>query len=211
MPSRLLAFAVLVAALLPTRTQAVNAPLPPGWTEASRTDEVIIFYKENEQAHGRDVLAYTEVDAPPEAVYKVVTDFESYPKYMPYTKELKILRRLSTTEMITYQLLALPWVSDRDFYLQVKLSPGSAATGGVFKSQWFAVPDYRAEREGVVRMRVNEGSWTFEPLDGGKRTRIVYSLLTNLGGSIPNWLVNRSNINVIPNLFKAVRGRLGVK
>ena len=46
-------------------------------------------------------------------------------------------------------------------------------------------------------MRLNEGSWTFEPIDEGRRTRIVYSLLTDPAGAIPKWIMNMSSVSVI--------------
>jgi hypothetical protein len=61
----------------------------------------------------------------------------------------------------------------------------------------------------VIRMPVAEGFWLFEPIDGGKRSRVTYTSVTCLGGSIPDWLANRSNLNIIPKIFKAVMARLG--
>ena len=46
-------------------------------------------------------------------------------------------------------------------------------------------PEAEPEVEGVVRVKLNEGSWLAEPLNGGKRTRLTYTLLTNPGGLIP--------------------------
>lgn len=202
---------VLSAFLVPTLALALDVPTPPGWTEAKRSDNLVIFYKDNDRLQAREILAYTEIEAKPEAVYRVVTDFESWPQFMPSAKAVKIVKRMSAVEFIMYEVISPPLVSDRDFYMHVKLTPGTPANGGVFKSQWTSLADFAPPTDGIVRMPVNEGSWTYEPIDDGKRTRVVYSQLAHPGGSLPNWLVNRSTVSLIPDVFKAVRKRLGLR
>jgi hypothetical protein len=46
-----------------------------------------------------------------------------------------------------------------------------------------------------------------EPISGGSRTRLTYTLLTNPGGMIPDFVANMSNTVAIPKLFKAVMKR----
>ena len=85
------------------------------------------------------------------------------------------------------------------------------SNGGVFKIGWEAVPEAQPEVEGVVRVKLNEGSWLATPLNGGKRTRLTYTLLTNPGGLIPAFVVNLSNTIAIPELFEAVKKRSAEK
>jgi hypothetical protein len=58
----------------------------------------------------------------------------------------------------------------------------------------------------VVRLVVNRGSWELGPADpAGARTRAVYCLFTDPGGSLPAWLANQANRTGIPDVFAAVR------
>src|SRR5207248_1626668 len=67
---------------------------------------------------------------------------------------------------------------------------------------------YTREKAGVdVRLKVNTGSWTFEPLGSGKRSLAIYQLLTDPGGSIPKFMANRANTTALPELFARVRKR----
>jgi uncharacterized membrane protein len=184
---------------------ALDAKKPEGWTEATKNDEMIIYYKDNEKAGAREILAYCEVDAPPSAVFKVVTDFDNYPKFMPYVKEAKLVKQISDSELITYAMLSPPLVDDRDYAISVKKTVGADSNGGIYKSEWKSVPDAVPAREDIVRVKLNTGSWTMEPIDGGKRTRVTYALLTHPGGSIPQFIANKSNTVAIPDLFKAVK------
>lgn len=179
------------------------------WTEAYRSRELVIFTKDIKE--GRKIVAISEMEAPPELVFNVVGDFEHYRDFMPYVKESRVLSRRDDDEVITYARIAPPFVSERDYPLKVRMTRGMPSNGGIFKIGWKAVPDAQPEVKGVVRVKLNEGSWLVEPLEGGMRTRLTYTLLTNPGGLIPDFVVNMSNTVAIPELFESVRKRSAEK
>ena len=177
----------------------------PGWTEAYRSGELVIFTEDVEK--GRRIVAVAEVEAPPEVVFNVVNDFDHYPDFMPYVIESRVLSRNGDSEVVTYNRIAPPFVAERDYPLKFRMTRGSLANGGVFRIEWTASPEAEPEVEGVVRIRLNDGSWVAEPISGGSRTRLTYTLLTNPGGMIPDFVANMSNTVAIPKLFKAVMKR----
>jgi hypothetical protein len=202
---RIAAFAAS-ALFTATPAQAFDVKSPgPGWTEAYHTSELTIFIKDVDE--GRRIVATAEVEARPEIVFDVLEDFEHYPDFMPYVKESRVLSRHGNSEVITYARVAPPFVSERDYLLRVRMMRGTASHDGVFKIEWEAVPEMRPEVDGIVRIKLNEGSWLGAPLDGGTRTRLTYTLLTNPGGMIPDFVANMSNTVAIPELFKAVAKR----
>lgn len=176
-----------------------------GWTEAYRSGELVIFTKDVEK--GRRIVAIAEVDARPEVVFNVVNDFDHYPEFMPYVVESRVLSRNGDSEILAYNRIAPPFVAERDYPLKFRMTRGTRANGGVFRSEWTASPEAEPEVEGVVRIRLNDGSWVAEPISGGSRTRLTYTLLTNPGGLIPDFVANMSNTIAIPKLFKAVMKR----
>jgi ribosome-associated toxin RatA of RatAB toxin-antitoxin module len=191
---------------------ALEAASPgPGWVEAKKSDDLVVFARENGAVGTRDIVAVSEFAASPTAVYRVVTDYAHYADFMPYVKEARVLERKSETRVSVYAHISPPLVDDRDWAIDVQLTPGSASNGSVFKTEWTATPDAVPVRDGIVRVRMNKGSWTLEPLDGGKRTRVTYRVSTHPGGSIPSWVANKSNTVAIPDLFKAVRKRAGAR
>jgi hypothetical protein len=187
------------------RADGVSTPL--GWKEASRSRDLAIFYQQNDTAHARAYQAVGDVDAPPGVVYGVVTDVQAQPTFMPFIKESTILRRLSATETLVYQVISPPLISSRDTIFRITTTPGSSPTS-VWRSAWTAIPDFQPERRGFVRLRIAEGTWVFEPLDGGRRSRVTYTSLTNIGGSVPGWMANMSTTTVIGDLYGAVRKRV---
>ena len=176
-----------------------------GWTEAYRSAELVVFTKDVEK--GRRIVAIAEVDARPEVVFNVVNDFDHYPEFMPYVIESRVLSRNGDSEVVAYNRIAPPFVAERDYPLKFRMTRGSLANGGVFRSEWTASPEAEPEVEGVVRIRLNDGSCVAEPISGGSRTRLTYTLLTNPGGLIPDFVANMSNTVAIPKLFKAVMKR----
>ncbi|SEL04262.1 SRPBCC family protein [Nitrosovibrio tenuis] len=201
----LIIFAV-AAVFAASSAQALDVKSPGvDWTEAYRTDELVIFTKD--VGKDRKIIATAEVEASPNVVFKVVSDFEHYRDFMPYVEESRVLTRKGDNEAVTYARIAPPFVSKRDYPLKVRMTRGSPSNGGVFKVEWTAHPEAEPEVEGVVRVKLNEGSWLAAPLNGGKRTRLTYTLLTNPGGLIPDFVVNLSNTVAIPELFDAVKKR----
>jgi hypothetical protein len=176
-----------------------------GWTEAYRTGELAIFTKDVER--GRRIVAIAEVEAPPEVVFNVVNDFDHYPDFMPYVIESRVLGRSTDSEIVVYNRIAPPFVTERDYPLKFRMTPGTPANSGVFRTEWTAYADAEPEIKGVVRIRLNEGSWVAEPISGGGRTRLTYTLLTDPGGLIPDFVANMSNTVAIPRLFQAVMKR----
>lgn len=188
---------------------SVNSP-GADWTEAYHKNGLVIFTKDITE--GRRVIAVSEVEVPPEAVFNVLVDFEHYREFMPYVKESEVLSRTGDNEVVTYARIAPPFISERDYPLKVRLTRKAAAgddarKDGTFKVEWTALPEAKPEVEGVVRIKLNEGSWLAEPLDGGRHTRLTYTLLTDPGGLIPDFVFNLSNTVAIPELFDAVRKR----
>lgn len=206
---RIAAFALVVVCVTPF-AWALDVRNPGAdWTEANRTAELVIFTKD--VAEGRRIMAVAEVDAPPEVVFNVVSDFDNYRDFMPYVEESRVLSRTNDSELLSYQRIAPPFVSERDYPLKFTLTRGTPANGGVFKTEWSVNPQTLPKVKGVVRITLNDGSWLMEPLDGGKRTRLTYTLLTHPGGLIPNFVANLSNTTAIPKLFEAVKKRAAEK
>src|SRR3954447_6162214 len=203
----IMAGAVLAAVMFATPcVQALDVKSPgKNWTEAYRNNNLVIFTKDVGQDH--DVLAISELETTPAVVFSVLSDFKHYPEFMPYVQESRVLNRTNDLDVVTYARIAPPFVSERDYPLHVTMTRGSRSNGGVFKLEWTAAPEAQPEIEGVVRVKLNQGAWIAEPVDGGKRTRLTYALLTNPGGLIPSFVIDLSYTVSIPELFDAVRKR----
>ena len=81
----------------------------------------------------------------------------------------------------------------------------TALQGGGYRSE-FTVESQGCPppQGGIVRMVVNTGSWTVEPLTAGS-ARVTYEAITDPVGSTPAWLVNRVNPRAIVSTFASLR------
>lgn len=192
--------------LLVHSAPARAAEVMDGWTVETRDKELTTYSRPHK---GSPLLEYKGVgvfDAVSTVVKRVIDDTAEYPKFMPYVVETRTLFN-DGTNRIGYQRLAFPFVGDRDYTVRVKCeSKECPITGGtIFTNRWEAANDLGpAERKGIARVKVTEGSWLLEPMADGK-TRATYSIFSDSGGGIPAMLLNKANKTAIPKLFEAVR------
>jgi hypothetical protein len=165
-----------------------------------------VYTREKPGADVREVKATGQVDAPPAKVFEVVTDYEHQVGNMPYVQDQAVFSR-TDGEVVFWAVADFPLVSRRDWIVKSRLE--KALPGGVYRAAWepTQVANVPPPEDGVVRLKVNSGSWTLAPLDGGKRTLATYQLLTDPGGSIPKFIANKANTTALPELFARVRKR----
>jgi hypothetical protein len=151
----------------------------------------------------REVRASGTIDAPPSAVFALVTDFERQ-KGFAYIEDVRVLER-GEDEVVFWSMGNFPIISRRDWVLRARMVRDAA---GSFRVRW-EVTDFVGAPPpalGVVRLRVNTGEWLLEPLDGARRTRAQYFMSTDPGGHVPAWLANLVVASTLPKVFRAIRG-----
>lgn len=202
-------FRACAAALLVSFAIAAHAAeVVEGWTVVTKNADLATYSRARQ---GTKLLEYKGVgviDAAPMVIKRVIDDTAEYPKFMPYVVETKTLFD-DGANRIGYQRLSPPFVGDRDYTVRVKCeSKPCPLTGGtIFSNRWQAANDLGpAEKKGVSRVKVTEGSWVLEPVAEGK-TRATYTIFSDSGGGIPTMLLNKANKTAIPKLFEAVRNQ----
>ncbi len=101
--------------------------------------------------------------------------------------EVKLRRVLleKANERVTYDQIAAPLVSDRDYAFRIRrLTAADGSCRVEFEAANELAPPPQA---GWVRIEKLRGSWTFTPHDGG--ARVVYVIHTDPGGSLPAFVV----------------------
>ncbi len=154
--------------------------------------------------HAIDLAAEGDIDAPPEVVLRVLTDYGSHPKWVHGLSVSRVLDRHDRS-LDVYQRLHLPMLDDRDFAMHVTWGGGNGEREIHFATvndKCPAPPD-----KGVVRVPLHEGSWHLLPIDGGRRTHAVYRFRMELGGSLPMWMARGRAAKDVPALFEAIRAQ----
>ena len=196
----------------PGRHAASQSPPPDeGWKEVSKQPALVIYCREKKDSPIREYKAIGTVAAPAWVVKNVIDDRANYPAFMPYVSESKTLAANPDGSIIAYQRLNTPFVNDRDYVLRIRFESRESRAGTVYINRWQAVEDRnQPERQGIVRVKTNEGSWLLEPADANS-TRATYCLYTNPGGTIPAAVINYANKNAIPKVFAAIEKQAAEK
>jgi len=178
------------------------------WREVSRTANLAVSVRDRGGNPIKELRAVGVIDAPTWVVKNVLDDVDSYPRFMPYTAEAKLLNRdTARRTALVYMKLNPPLVGPRDVTIRIQEQVSKGPDGSMtYNSHWEADnASGPAVQAGVARMSLDEGSWTLEPAADGKSTRAVYSLLTDAGGNLPPFVVNMANKRSVADLFEAVR------
>jgi ribosome-associated toxin RatA of RatAB toxin-antitoxin module len=116
-----------------------------------------------------------EIDAPPSVVMGVITDFPSYPSFLPEMKEARVVRHAGPEWEVAFSLALI-----RDLHYTLRLVQSSALA-----VSWSLV-------DGAFQ--ANDGRWVLEPRSGGARTFATYTLQGRSGASRARRLTTSSGV-----------------
>lgn len=174
-----------------------------GWQQIS-PGPILIRARQRPNSPVRDLWAEGDLDAPVRDIQDVIRDCPNQPRFMPYMKECRALPSTAPDgSELVYSKLAPPFVEPRDYVLKVFVDRSVGADGkGEFLSRWVAQPDALAVNKGIIRIRVNEGSWHAYETNG--KTHLVYRLAADPGGTLPPSIANLSNKSAVIDTFNAI-------
>jgi hypothetical protein len=199
---RILVAALIASELCGIAFGAEPEPTPGEWKLNSDKDGVTIYRRPRGRA--TESKAFGDIAASSDIVHAVLEDVDSYPNFMPYTAECRILKREGDS-IVAYQRISAPMVSDRDYTIRVHTNVKKTERGTIYSSRW--ATDNAAgppEKRGVVRVSLCEGSWLLEPT-GPNSTHATYQIYSDSGGYIPSFIKNSAGPAGIRKLFAAIR------
>lgn len=138
------------------------------------------------------------VNAPLDAVWKVVSDCDNYESVMPRVEAASVVKRKGNLSHCKVRVdLPFP-LSHLDSVTAVTV--GKPQVDGARRMSWRLVKgDYRR----------HEGQWTlssFGPKDSG-RTLVVYTVLVDPKLAVPPGLLRRSQAKEFPGVIKGIRAK----
>lgn len=171
----------------PAHAQDADCPLRPvskagvratvqAWTRVSEAGPVCVYTRSTSESNVHDVMATAAIAAAPGRVFEVISDYASYPQFMPYVAASEVLAKEAGTQWV-FQQLAFPLISDR--YYTIRLSTDiSLAARNIYRISWTLAQGSEPVRKGRGEPTlVNNGSWDLRPPAGGKRDagRVLHS------------------------------------
>lgn len=190
-------------ALVATCALLAAAPAAAGddWAPEGEQAGVILHSRQHPTLGAREVRAVAEVTLPAAEVFATVVDYVSYPQFLPGMTDARLVGLGDARAFAVYLRYEPQYVvvQARDVVLSVRVDRDRP--DGSFRSEWRAEAGLVAEVDGVVRMPLNTGSWTVEPLDAG-RCRLTYVVAVSPGGWIPDWLVRWGAAKALPEVIE---------
>ncbi len=176
-----------------------------GWSVASHSSDVTVYERTRKGSPLREFKAVGVLAVPPEVIKRVIDDVDQYPTFMPYVTEARVISR-DGANLVSYQRISPPLVSDRDYTVRVNCETRRSPAGTSFCNSWQAANQLGpAEKAGVSRVKITEGSWLLEPEADGRKTRATYHIFSDSGGSLPASITNAASRTAIPKLFDSIR------
>lgn len=185
--------------------QGAEPEAAPGEWKLILNSENVALYRRTRPGPGHyESKAIGEIAASSDLVRAVLDDVASYTEFMPYTAESRIIKREGDS-IIGYQRISAPLTKDRDYTLRVRTTSKAVDGGTRYVTRWQTENALGPEpRPGVIRVNLCEGGWILEPI-GPNSTRATYTIYTDSGGAIPEFIKNVGSQIGIRKLFAAIR------
>ncbi len=181
----------------------------PAWSLAAEDEGIKIYSRQKEGESVAQMKAMGIIDATPQEVWRAIRDYPNYPKTMPYTEDSKVIARENGDKTIWfYSVVNAPLVDRRDYVIKLTDESDWKDGAGYLKVVWTGWNEKdkgMPEKDGYVRVKINDGYWLLEPRESGKKTFATYYVYTDPGGSLPKWIANKANGTAVPNVFAAIR------
>ncbi|GEM_PF-1679141 len=139
----------------------------PASLEKMLQNKELVFVDDKKGAKEQYVTAGILIDATPEQVWKVITDFESYPQFYPQTYKTEIVAQRGN-------------FYDVKIVLKFKFSIISTKVK-------YTLRHWLKEKNHIMvwnilsgDMKINKGQWTLIPTPDGKKTIALYSVYADL-------------------------------
>jgi hypothetical protein len=182
-------------------TVAAQASTTTQWECTKNADGIMSFVGSNKINGIAPTKVEMTVAATPEKVLGVIADFSRYDEWLPHCEKSYFLQRISDTISYGYIRLSPPLVTDRDAALRCTILKTSEKNYEVLVT---AVPNFIHEEKNALRIQHMVCRYNLRVEPNGK-TFISQTNEVNIGGSIPNFLINWSNNSQPFETFQRLR------
>jgi hypothetical protein len=148
------------------------------------------------------------VDAPIGKVANVLIDTSRHSEWVPNFGGMRVVRDVAKREKIIYRHVKTPAViDDRDFVVHVRTHQDEKTGHLLF--EFHSVKDKDAPpSDDKVRAVIHKNSgYRMWPVDGGKRTMVVFTIHVDPRGDVPAWIVNAFQDAYPKNNIKNIRAQ----
>lgn len=181
------AVALLLAA---TAAAPLAAQSKGGWERIDDEDGIVTWKHEVPGQVVPGFRGQVVIAADIDKVRRAIEDVKSHTKWMHRCAESAVVKNVSPTEDLVYNRTDSPWpISDRDVVLRTKRVVNDKGDEVLLAFQ-DTKTELKPKIDDVVRMPKLVGFYKLSKLADG-RTKVVYQVDADVGGSLPDWIVKR--------------------
>lgn len=202
MKRTVLLLTALLVALPPVFAQPSAAE---GWKLRKNRNGIQVYVRSVPGSGFKEFMATAELKAGMTSVIRLMEDTDSYSQWFPQIKESRVLKMISSRELLLYQKMDIPFpIKDRDCILRVQVSRDKKT--GAVTFQLSSLWDYLPVQAGVIRVKFISGSWTFVPDSARGVVLVTYRMHSEPEGTLPAWVANTAVVKrpftVLTNMRK---------
>ncbi len=169
-----------------------SSPAGDGWKEVINKNGIRVFTRPVQDSGIDEFRAVAIIETEIDVLKEVMKDIPAQPQWYADCSYARVVQETGNRELIFYAVYKAPWpVTDRDIVIETKieLDPGN---------RWFTIHMKAMDTQLVpvksnrVRIRKMKGEWTIRKT-GQRRLKVIYNLIVDPGGSLPQWLANRTS------------------
>ena len=164
------------------------------WELQKNKNNIKIYTRSVKGSEIKEFKGTTKVKSNLSAFLGLLSDAKACPKWIHQCKSSKVLKTISQTERINYNITDLPFpVTDRDVVIHSKVSQDPKTK--IVTVRLTGKKSYKKEVGGLVRVEKLSGYWRFKPLGNGF-VQVTYQVHSEPGGSLPGWLINSGVVDM---------------
>ena len=129
------------------------------------------------------------MDASPDKVMSVISDFERYPEFLPEIRAAEVLERSGAVTTVRFELRMLMKVS---YSLRLTQQGSDSLSWELVDSKL---------------LKKNSGKWTLEPLEG-QQTSVNYTIDLELAGKLPASVNQKMAGQALPDTLGRFKARV---
>ena len=163
------------------------------WELRKDKDNIRIYTRKIIASDFKELKSITEVKTSLAPIIHILIDADHFTDWIYKCVKGSVVKKISDTEWITYQLFDAPFpFDDRDIVARCMITQDAKTKVVIVKS--ILADGWVPEKEGVVRIKNFHTHYTLTPEPNGF-VKIDYELGTEPGGAVPAWLANLVMVN----------------
>lgn len=142
------------------------------------------------------ITAKAVLNQPPEKVWAVISDCSKYKGRMPRVAAAKLLKK-DGNKFTCEVTVEVPFPFSN--LTAVTLATHEESPSGMARRWKLIRGDYKR----------NEGSWEIKPIDGGKKSQVIYTVHVEPNTALPNSILEAAQKKALPDLFVRLEKEAG--